>query len=131
MVHQMINFAVALKPGSPIYEQVVFAVKRAVVTGQLRPGDKFPSVRELSKELNINPNTAQKIIGTLVRENVLQMEPGIGSSVAAPREGSEEQRRIILDTEVERLVVEAKRLAIGKSELIAAVDRRWKAGEDD
>jgi GntR family transcriptional regulator len=122
----MINFSVSLKPGLPIYEQVVYAVKRAVVAGQLRPGDRFPSVRDLSKELNINPNTAQKIITTLVRERILQMEPGIGSSIAAPQGGTEEQRRTILDTDVEKLVVEARRLGITKADLIAAIESIWK-----
>ena len=41
----------------PIAEQVVFAVKKAVATGQLRAGGAFPSVRQLSQELRINPNT--------------------------------------------------------------------------
>ena len=121
----MITFSVSLKPGLPIYEQVIFAVKKAVVAGQLKPGEKFPSVRELSSELGINPNTAQKIVAHLVRERILQMEPGIGSSVAAPRAGSEEQRAELLEGEVERLVVEARRLSISKEELLEAVEKTW------
>ena len=58
----MIPFRVAFEPGIALYEQVVYAAKKAVVSGQLRAGDPFPSVRELSKTLKINPNTAHKVV---------------------------------------------------------------------
>src|ERR1700731_3811911 len=54
----MIPFHVELKPGAPIYEQVVYAATKSIISRQLRAGDEFPSVRVLSKELKINPNTA-------------------------------------------------------------------------
>ena len=56
----MIPFRVVFRPGVSLYEQVVYAAKKAVIAGQLRAGDPFPSVRALSKELKINPNTATK-----------------------------------------------------------------------
>src|SRR5437762_8086735 len=46
---RMIPFRVDLRPGGPIYEQIVYAATKAVISGQLRPGDAFPSVRSLSK----------------------------------------------------------------------------------
>ena len=49
----MIPFRVDFRPGVPLFEQVVYAAKKAVVSGRLRPGDVFPSVRALSKELTI------------------------------------------------------------------------------
>ena len=59
----MLPFSITLRSGVPIYEQVIYAVTRAVVLGQLRTGDAFPSVRALSQDLKINPNTAHKIVG--------------------------------------------------------------------
>ena len=125
----MINFSVNLKSGSPIYEQVIYAVKKAIVSGQLREGDSFPSVRELSKELRINPNTAQKIITNLVQEKLLEIKPGIGSMVSKLSNATEEQRQNILNTEVEKLVIEAKRLSIKKGELIEAIQNQWGKGK--
>ena len=52
------------------------AVERALVSGQLRAGDPFPSVRALSQELRINPNTAHRIVGTLVRDGLLEVRYG-------------------------------------------------------
>ena len=44
----MLPFRIELVPGVPVYEQLVAAVTRAVVSGDLSPGDAFPSVRALS-----------------------------------------------------------------------------------
>ena len=124
----MINFSVNLKSGIPIYEQVIYAVKKAIVSGQLREGDPFPSVGELSKELRINPNTAQKIVTNLVQEKLLEIKPGIGSMVSKLSNATEEQRHNILNTEVEKLVIETKRLSIKKGELIEAIQNHWGKG---
>jgi hypothetical protein len=52
MVHAVIPFHVDFAPGSPLYEQVVYAATKAIVSGRLRPCDDFPSVRVLSRELS-------------------------------------------------------------------------------
>lgn len=122
----MLNFSVTFKPGIPIYEQVVYAVKKAIVSGQLKTGDTFPSVREISRELKINPNTVQKVINHLVHAKLLEILPGIGSVVAETSEATQEQRGQILRTEVERLVVESKRLSIKKKELFDAISQHWE-----
>ena len=48
------------RDGRPIYEQVKDDLRRLVVTGAMRPGEKLPSVRELAVSLAINPNTIQR-----------------------------------------------------------------------
>ncbi|MBN1521492.1 MAG: GntR family transcriptional regulator [Candidatus Aureabacteria bacterium] len=100
-------------------------MKKAIVTGQLKPGDRFPSVRELSRELRINPNTAQKVVSHLVKENLLKIEPGIGSVVSQLSSATDMQKKGILENEVEKFVVEAKRLLITKQEVMDALDRYW------
>ena len=79
----MLPFSLALRPGEPVVDQVVYAVTRAVVSGQLRPGDRFPSVRTLSQELKVNPNTAQRIVALLVEAGLLAVEPGVGTVVTS------------------------------------------------
>lgn len=126
----MLNFSVTLKSSIPIYKQVVFAVKKAIVSGQLKSGDAFPSVREISRKLKINPNTAHKVINHLVLSKLLEIRPGIGSVVSEARGSSHEQRDQILQTEIERLVVESKRLLIGKKDLFNAIDQHWNDGDN-
>ena len=73
----------------------------------------------------MNPNTAQKVVAHLVREKLLVIKPGIGSVVSELKEATELQRNEILDIEIEKLVVEAKRLLINKKDVIGAVKRHW------
>ena len=83
-------------------EQILFAVKKAVVAGQLRPGDKFPSVRALSQELRVNPNTAHKVVAALVAEGVLVTTPAVGSIVAERAMGDRQEKADLLGAELAR-----------------------------
>jgi GntR family transcriptional regulator len=123
----MLPFAVTLKPGDSPYRQVVYAATRAILAGELAPGEGFPSVRELSQALKINPNTAQKVIAELVRDGLLAVRPGIGTVVTDGRRASAAERRALLSDEVEQLVVEAKRLGLEKDDVLTAVSARWTA----
>jgi len=118
-------FRLKLKPGQPIHEQVVYAATRAIVTGQLAPGELFPSVRALSRDLSINPNTAHKVIAQLITAGLLQSQPGIGTVVAVVPRSTAAQRTGLLNTQIEGLVVEAKRLSIGLDELTEALTHQW------
>lgn len=121
----MIPFRVAFKPGASLYEQVVYAAKKALVSGQLRPGDPFPSVRTLSAELKINPNTAHKVITQLLNEGLLEVRPGTGTAVAVPRESTAAECSRLLENEVEQLVVEAKKLSMTLDEVTDALAAHW------
>lgn len=122
----MIPFRLSFQPGQSLYEQVVFAAKRAIVAGQLRPGDAFPSVRALSRELKINPNTAHKVVTHLTQEGLLEVRPGLGTVVAEPQGATRAERSRLLEGEVERLVVEARQLGLDLDDVLNAVDQHWK-----
>ena len=121
----VLPFSISLQAGSPIHEQVVYAVRRASVTGQLRPGDPFPSVRALSLALRVNPNTAHKIVATLTEEGLLVVRPGIGTIVAGSRAADAAARRAILEHEAERLVIQASHAGVRLKDLVAAIRRHW------
>ena len=123
----MLPFRVALVAGQSPYRQIVYAATKAVVSGELAAGSPFPSVRELSQALKINPNTAQKVVAELVRDGLLEVRPGIGTVVTAARRASAAERRELMSTEVEQLVVEAKRLGLTRADLTKAVNARWSA----
>lgn len=122
----MIPFRVQFRTGISLFEQIVYAAKKAMVSGQMRPGDPFPSVRLLSKELKINPNTAHKIVAHLVSEGLLETRPGIGTVVAALPDSTRKERTQLLGHEIEELVVEAKRLGIGREEMLASIAEHWQ-----
>ena len=66
----------------PIYEQVIEQMHKLIVSGSLKPGDQIPSVRSLSMDLSINPNTIQKAYNELELRRVTYSVPGVGRYVS-------------------------------------------------
>jgi GntR family transcriptional regulator len=99
----------------------------------MRPGDAFPSVRALSKELKINPNTAHKVVTHLINEGLLEVLPGVGTVVAELPQSSTAERATLLGNEIEQLVVQAKKLGMKRAHVLDAVSEHWKrlGGEED
>jgi GntR family transcriptional regulator len=121
----VLPFPISLRSGTPIYEQVIYAVTRAAVNGELRPGDPFPSVRSLSQELKINPNTSHKIIAALIERGLLVVRPGIGTVIAERRSTTPAARRVVLDDTAERLVVDARRAGLSLQDILTAIRAHW------
>ena len=109
---------ISYKDGRPFYEQVKEDLRRLVVSGALRPGDKLPSVRELAGQLAINPNTIQRAYRELEAEGCIVSVPGKGSFVA--RDGAaREQRKRELTEQLYALAKEFDALGVRREELIA------------
>jgi GntR family transcriptional regulator len=121
----VIPFRLSFQPGLSLYEQVVYAAKKAIVSGQMRTGDPFPSVRALSKALKINPNTAHKVVAALMTEGLLEVRSGIGTVVTAPPASRAADRTHLLKHEVEALVVEARKLGLTLDQVTEAVADHW------
>jgi GntR family transcriptional regulator len=119
-------FKLTLTPGKSIFDQVVFAATRAMLSGALQPGQGFPSVRSLAADLRIHPNTAHKVIQYLIQERWLEVRPGIGTVVAEPPKARAGDRQRLLKEEVERLVVEARRVGADLDDVIDAIKVGWK-----
>ncbi|MBF1051904.1 MAG: GntR family transcriptional regulator, partial [Peptostreptococcaceae bacterium] len=101
----------------PIYEQIVNSFKEMTVSGVLLPDEKIPSVRELAKEMTINPNTIQKAYQELERQGIIYMKRGQGTFInpnikAKNREEKMEQ----LKEEIKKIIVESMYLGITKDE---------------
>jgi GntR family transcriptional regulator len=121
----VIPFRLAFQPGASLYEQVVYAAKKAIVSGQMRPGDPFPSVRALSKSLKINPNTAHKVVTHLTDEGLLEVRPGTGTFVAAPPAASRLQKRQLLAEDLEKLVFNTLQLGLEPDDVVEGVREHW------
>lgn len=121
----MTLFRLNLHPGESIFDQLVFAAKKAFIGGEFRPGQAFPSVRWLAAEFKIHPNTAHKVVQHLVQERWLEVRPGIGTVVAEIPEPRPGDRKRLLGREVEQLVVEAKRLELDIDDVLQAIQDQW------
>ena len=96
--------------GLPIYRQIMDQLRRMIAAGTLRPGDRVPSVRELSTTLQINHLTVARAYQELEREGVLAMRRGIGNFVAGPPGGggiAKDASRDAVRSIADRMVLEA------------------------
>jgi GntR family transcriptional regulator len=120
-------FKIKLNPGQSIFDQVVFAATKAFVSGELQPGQPFPSVRALAADVKIHPNTAHKVIQHLIQERWLEVRPGIGTAVAELPKARPGDRQRLLKEEVDQLVVEARRVGASLDDVLAAIEANWKS----
>lgn len=114
----------------PVYEQIVEQTEKFILTGILRPGDKIPSVRNLSIELSVNPNTIQKSIAELDRRGLIFSVPGKGCFVA---ERAKEALTAVKRGELSEIKDKIRELAMAgvkKEEIIKAIEEIYSGKED-
>jgi DNA-binding transcriptional regulator YhcF (GntR family) len=114
--------------GMPVSEQLVLAVRRAVIAGELKSGEIFPSVRTLAQELRISPTTAHKAVLELKEAGLLASRPGVGMVVVKPAVST---RAVLLDhlrPACESLLKEAERMGLTPADAVEALRRFSKEG---
>jgi GntR family transcriptional regulator len=115
---------------TPIWAQVEDAVHRLVASGTLEPGAALPSVRDLARELRINPNTAAKAYQRLAETGVLETRRGEGTFVARrPPTLSAAVRGRLLREGAERYCALAVTLGASEPEARSALGAAWPATE--
>ena len=65
----------------PVYQQIMALIRGGILTGELSPGQKIPSVRDLAAQAQVNPNTVQRALTELEREGLLVSGGTIGRRV--------------------------------------------------
>jgi GntR family transcriptional regulator len=109
----------------PIYRQLMRQIREGIAVGTLAAEEKLPSVRELSRELVVNPNTIARVYTELEREGLVATRPGSGVFVARPRqELTKKARRDRLVLSLDRFLTEAVHLGFASAEVEALVHDR-------
>ena len=116
VIKERVNYMynIDLQSRTPIYEQLYKKVVELVLKGELKPNDKLPSVRELAKELGVNPNTVSKAFQLLERDKVIYSLAGRGSFVSNVSTDSVKETAL---EDFDRAVAEALNVGITKKEL--------------
>ncbi len=119
----MLPFRFQLLDGLPVSDQLVKSVQRAVLTGELAAGEKFPSVRVLAQELRISPTTAHKAVLELRDSGFLASRPGAGMVVTKPAGSSRDQLIDQLSPACRDLIRQASLLGLSAGETLEALRR--------
>lgn len=120
------QFDVDLTTHTPIYLQVMGQVKHAVATGELKPGDQLPTVRQLADELDVNFNTVARAYRLLDEERIISTQHGRGSYILEPtsRQSEKKLRSQDLDALTDHFLGEAQKLGFSPRELRAQIEKQ-------
>jgi GntR family transcriptional regulator len=112
------DFIIDLASATPLYAQIKEQIVFALASGRLNREDKLPSVREVSKELRINPNTVVQAYKELEYEKIVFTKKGQGTFICpdAPEISSKERKKI-LSGNMDKVVVKAKQIGSNRNEL--------------
>jgi GntR family transcriptional regulator len=80
---QVATISIDPQDATPIYAQLERALRAAIATGRMQPGEQLPTVRQLAVELRVNANTVARVYGELERAGVIETRRGVGSFISA------------------------------------------------
>jgi GntR family transcriptional regulator len=115
------------KSGVPFYRQIIEQVKFAIARGDLKPGDRLPTMRQLAVDLSINPNTVIRAYRELEIEGVLDTQQGSGTYVSTKRpEVDALERQRMLDQIITELSARASAYGLSLEEVHEGLRRRME-----
>ena len=119
------GFHISTASRLPIYQQLAQQIREAIARGELQPEGGLPSVRQLSRDLVVNPNTVARAYTELEREGLLVSRPGRGIFVAQPRNDlTRAARDRRLSELLDRWLTEAVHLGFSADEVLRLVAQR-------
>lgn len=118
-------------PNTPIYIQIMDYVKKDIVTGQLKQGDKLPSVRELASVMQTNPNTVQRALQELEREGIAETRRGTGRYVTQEGEKIMEMKREMSKELIDAYVNGMQALGFSEDEMVTLVRSSVQQREEE
>ena len=130
----LLNIQVDLRSDVPIYIQIVEQIRHLVASGQLKPGDQLPTVRQLAAELRINFNTVARAYRILDEADLISTQQGRGTYIwdQPSTEASQRLRLESLQALTRRYLSQSSRLGFSPAEVAEQFLNQlslWQAGE--
>ena len=110
----------------PIYRQIILLFSRAFVRGDITPGDRIPSIRELSALLRVNTNTIQRVYQEMERDGIINSKRGTGYYFTEDKEMTEKMRKDLTSESVQRFVDEMCALGLKRNEILDELESYLK-----
>jgi GntR family transcriptional regulator len=117
----MSQFIIQTNSNVPIYRQLVELVQRLAASGQLTPGEQLPSVRQLAKELAINPMTISKAYSQLEQDGLLERRRGVGMVLRKNTTSTDD----LIEPVIKELILQSRQLGMSKSDLLEKIATYW------
>jgi GntR family transcriptional regulator len=122
-----INFNAAY----PIYEQVIEEIKKELVRGELRPGEKLPSQRKLAKKIEVNPNTVQRAYREMEQRGLVETKRGRGTFIKDDDQVMIEIKKDMAETAVKEFIDEMISLGFKEEDILNKITENLKRRDQD
>lgn len=113
---------------NPIYVQILDYIKNRMVSGELKAGQRLPSIRDLADELEVTPNTIQRVYRELEYEKLSYTERGNGSFITRDSSTIENLKQILIREEVARFYMQMRRFGLTDGQIFQFI-RNFKEGK--
>jgi DNA-binding transcriptional regulator YhcF (GntR family) len=113
----------------PIYRQIILQFSQAFVRGNIQPGERIPSIRELSALLKVNTNTIQRVYQEMERDEMINSKRGMGYFFTEDRKMIEKTRRNLAQESLNRFAGEMRALGCADTEILNELELFMKGGK--
>ena len=120
------TITVDLRSRTPIYEQIINNVKELALAGIFKPDEQIPSIRQLTQQIGINPNTIQKAYAELERQGIIYTLAGRGAFISNDTQRLTDVKRDEILKDVEKSVTDAKKYFIPKDAIENIVNNTYE-----
>ena len=118
-----------LDSSRPIYTQIVERISLDIIAGKYQPGARLPSVRDFASEAGVNPNTMQKALAELERENLVHSERTSGRFITEDTAMIEKRREELATTQIRDFFEKMQQMGFDTEKTIALIERIMKEGK--
>lgn len=122
---------IELNSKEPIYLQIIAYMKKKIVSGELKGGERILSVREYASEIKVNPNTIQKVYSELENQGLIYTQRGIGKFVTEDEKKITALREELFNETIDKFIEDSKALGFKKESILAIISERYKEGENE
>jgi DNA-binding transcriptional regulator YhcF (GntR family) len=123
------QWRLAFDDRTPIYRQIILQFGQAFVRGNIQPGERIPSIRELSALLKVNTNTVQRVYQEMERDEMINSKRGMGYFFTEDRKMIEKTRRNLARESLNRFVGEMRALGSADTEIMEELELFMKGGK--
>ena len=124
------QWSLAFDDRTPIYRQIILQFNRAFVRGDIKPGDRIPSIRELSALLRVNTNTIQRVYQEMERDGIISSKRGTGYYFTEDTKMTDKMRKELTSESVQRFVDEMCALGLNKNEILDELETHLKGADE-
>lgn len=106
----------------PIYLQLADRIHRQIISGELKAGEKIPSIRDMGIIYNMNPNTVQRTYSELEREGILETKRGQGTFVSERQDRLVQQREKLKHEQIGQFVLIMQEMGYSAAEILSGLE---------